>query len=153
MYIFFKILYGYIYTGHVQYSWGEIEGKKWSQPLLIAYNHSHLKIQCFMEMWSCSVWMHSFSTLCTHTNKTHPWIPLFCWLLASPVKIKMKFKTMTTTFSKIPSRKQRLQRTMLTPYLGRGSPDLHSWLVLLPGAGSGRNLDQYRGITQIWLMT
>lgn len=83
-------------------------GKNEINPCLIAYNHSHLKTQCFMAIWSSSVWMHSFSTvyvLCTHTAKTHPEILLFCWFLASQVKIKIIIYIITTTLSKIASRK------------------------------------------------
>ena len=95
--------------------------------------------------------MHSFSTLYilgTHATKTHPEILLFCWFLASQEKVKIKIKTIKTTLFKIASRKQRdsLQGMTLAPYLGRGSPSQHSWLVLLLAAGSGRNLDEHRGL-------
>lgn len=63
-----------------------------------------------MELWLPMVWKHSFSTpyvLCTHTTKTHAEILLFCCFLAFQVKNQIKIKTMTTTLSKIASRKQR----------------------------------------------
>lgn len=43
--------------------------------------------------------------------------------------------------------------TTLLPYLGRGSPNRHSWLFLLLGAGPGRNLDQHRGLYKFDLYT
>lgn len=101
-----------------------------------------------MEIQSSSSWMHSFSTLYvlrTHTTKAHPEILLFGWFLASQEKNQDKNQNNDNCIiQNNKEQTERLQKTMLAPYLGRGSPNRRSWPVLLLGVGSGRNLDQHR---------
>lgn len=112
-------------------------GKNEINPCLIAYNHSHLK-NC--ALWKCGhpvceCILSPHCTYCAPTQLKHIQ-KFFCFagFLTSQEKIKIQIKTIKMTLSKIARKKQRLQRITQAPYLGRGFPSRHSWLVLLVGA-------------------